>query len=203
MYYHLFKIEGGEVKPLTSREATIKEVRQILQRDKGSNGDADGRKKLMAYRELGFVYWVADYRSPGNLNGYEGKALVDDAKRNFNLPDTWEPDKTVLDLIELYRYNVNGGIAAKTLMEIASTFRLMLETVKLIKEKIRIKLNTPDVTDAELKDLMSMQNELLKLTADIPKKNKEIETAKEMLKQMEEDDVEIARGGVKVLTSMK
>lgn len=202
MYYHLFKIEDGEVRPLTSREATISEVRTILQRDKGSPGDSDGRKKLFAYKELGAVYWIADYRSPGRLNGYEGKDLIDDAKRNFNLPDDWEPDKTILDLVKIYEYNNNGGIAAKTLTEIASTFRLMLDTVAAVKEKLRAKLNAPNVTEDELKGLMELSNSLLKLAADIPKKTKEIEDAKEMLKHIE-DDVEVGRGNVKILSSMK
>lgn len=202
MYYHLFKIEDGDVQPLTSREATIKEVRQILQRDKGSPGDADGRKKLFAYKELGAVYWIADYRSPGRLNGYEGQDLIDDAKRNFDLPDDWTPDQVVLNLIKIYEYNNNGGIAAKTLTEIASTFRLMLDTVSAVKDKLRTKLQSPSVTEDELKNLMELSNSLLKLAADIPKKTKEIDEAKEMLKHIE-DNVEIGRGNIKITSSMK
>ena len=126
MYYELFKIEDGVVKPLTAAEATIREVQQILKRDKGSSGDSDGRKKLFAYKELGAVYWIADFRSPGRLNGYEGQELIDDAIRNFGLPSTWEPDTIVKKLIEKYQYNNNGGIAAEVLTETTATFNFML-----------------------------------------------------------------------------
>ena len=202
MYYELFKIEDGEVKPLTSREATIKEVRQILQRDKGSPGDADGSKKLFAYKELGAVYWLADYRSPGRMQGYEGEDLIEDAIRNFDLPATWRPDKVVSDLVKIYEYNNEGGIAAQTLMEISATFNLMLRTIKMIRKRLDEKLRSPNVTEAELKDLIALSNELLKLAADIPKKTNEIELAKEKLKFIE-DSGEIGRGNVKILSSMK
>lgn len=201
MYYELFKIEGGEVVPLTSREATIKEVRQILLRDKGSNGDSDGRKKLFAYKELGAVYWIADFRSPGRMSGYEGEDLIQDAIKNFDLPATWQPDDVVNNLIKRYAANKDGGVAAEVLTEIASTFNLMLKTIRSIRERLIVKLNAANVTDAELKESIAMANELLKLASDIPKKTKEIELAKEMLKQTEDDSV-IGRGGQKITSSM-
>ena len=202
MYYELLKIEDGEVKPLTSREATIKEVRLILQRDKGSNGDADGRKKLFAYKELGAVYWIADYRSPGRMNGYEGKELIEDAIKNFDLPDNWEPDDVVKALIHKYEYHMEGGVAAEVLTEVSSTFNLMLKTIKSIRGKLTQKLDSPNVTEDELKALINLSNELLKTASSIPKMTKDIELAKEMLKHTE-DDSEIGRGGQKIYSSMK
>lgn len=202
MYRNLLTIEDGEVKPLKIPEAIIAEVRQIVKRDKGSNGDADGRKKLFAYKELGAVYWIADYRSPGRMEGYEGEELIEDAIKNFNLPAEWRPDDVVWSLIKKYEANRDGGIAAEVLTEISSTFNLMLGTIKAIREKLRLKLQSVNVTDDELKGLIGMANELLKLAADIPKKIKEIEMAKEMLKHIE-DDSTIGRGGVEITSSMK
>ena len=88
MYYELFRIKDGEVQPINSREAQLKQVKEILKRDKGSLGDSDGRKKDFAYKELGAVYWIADFRSPGRMNGYEGKDLLEDAIKNYDLPST-------------------------------------------------------------------------------------------------------------------
>lgn len=202
MYKELFKFEDGVVKPLTTREAVVKEVNTILKRDNGSNGDADGRKKLFAYKELGAAYWIADYRSPGRLNGYEGNELIEDAIRNFNLPAEWKPDRVVQDLIKLYEYHTNGGIAGQTLSEIASTFNLMLKTVKTIRVKLAEKLQSVNVTEDELKNLISMSNELLKLASSIPKLTNDIEIAKEMLKKTETNE-EIGRGNVKISSSMQ
>lgn len=202
MYYELFKIEDGEVKPLTSREATIKEVRLILQRDKGSAGDSDGRKKLFAYKELGAVYWIADYRSPGRTNGYEGKELIEDAIRNFDLPSNWEPDAVVKALIKKYEYTNEGGVAAEVLTEVTSTFNLMLKTIKTMRQTLTTKLDSPTVTEDELKNLISLSNELLKLASSIPKMTKDIALAKEMLKDTE-DNAEIGRGGVTIYSSMR
>lgn len=204
MYHELLRIEDGQVRPVTAREATIREVRAILNRDKGSNGDADGRKKLFAYKELGAVYWIADFRSPGRMKGYEGQDLINDAIRNFKLPEGWQPDKTVSDLIKIYEDHVNGGVPAQVLTEIMGTFNLMLNTVKIIRTKLTEKLANPNITDAELKDLLALQNQLLSVSSDIPKKIKEIMLAKEMLKSIDDDtQVEIGRGGDTITSSMK
>ena len=104
--------------------------------------------------------------------------------------------------LDRYEANVNGGIAAQTLSEIASTFNLMLSTVSRIRERLRVKLALPNVTEAELKDTIALQSELLKLTAEIPKKVKEIELAKEMLKHTDGES-EVGRGGVVITSGMR
>lgn len=201
MYYELFKIKDGIVQPLTSREAQIKEVKEILVRDRGSDGDSDGRKKLFAYKELGAVYWMADYRSPGRMRGYEGKDLINDAIRNYDLPVDWMPDDVVLSLIELYKYNSDGGIAAEALTEISSTLNIMVRTIRVIRERLNTKLGSTGLTEADLQGLIALQNELLELATQIPKKIKEIAIAKEMLRQ-EEDNKEMGRGNKPILSSM-
>ena len=201
MYYELFKIKDGIVQPLTSREAQIKEVKEILVRDRGSDGDSDGRKKLFAYKELGAVYWMADYRSPGRMRGYEGKDLINDAIRNYDLPVDWIPDDVVLSLIELYKYNSDGGIAAEALTEISSTLNIMVRTIRVIRERLNTKLGSAGLTEADLQGLIALQNELLELATQIPKKIKEIAIAKEMLRQ-EEDNKEMGRGNKPILSSM-
>lgn len=201
MYYELFKIKDGIVQPLTSREAQIKEVKEILVRDRGSDGDSDGRKKLFAYKELGAVYWMADYRSPGRMRGYEGKDLINDAIRNYDLPVDWMPDDVVLSLIDLYKYNNDGGVAAEALTEISSTLNIMVRTIRVIRERLNTKLGSAGLTEADLQGLIALQNELLELATQIPKKIKEIAIAKEMLRQ-EEDNKEIGRGNKPILSSM-
>lgn len=203
MYYELFRIENGMVRPVTAREAQLREIKLILGRDKGSNGDADGRDKKFAYKELGMVYWMADYRSPGRMNGYEGDDLIKDGIKNYNLPEDWKPDKIVNDLITIYETHTNGGVAAQTLSEIMATFRLMLNTTKFIRERLRTKLLVVTITDAELKDLIALQTALLTLASDIPKKIKDIEIAKEMLRHIEDEEVEMGRGDVQITSSMR
>ena len=150
------------------------------------------------------MYWIADFRSPGRMKGYEGQDLINDAIRNFKLPEGWQPDKTVSDLIKIYEDHVNGGVPAQVLTEIMGTFNLMLNTVKIIRNKLTEKLANPNITDVELKDLLALQNQLLSVSSDIPKKIKEIMLAKEMLKSIDDDtQVEIGRGGDTITSSMK
>jgi len=195
MYYELFRIKDSVVQPVNSRESQIKEVREILIRDRDRN-------KEFAYKELGAVYWLADYRSPGRMNGYEDKDLLDDAIRNYDLPSTWQPDRYVTNLIKLYEYNNNGGIAAETLTEIVSTLNLMNKTTKAIRNKIKVKLEKVDVTEEELNNLINMQRQLFSASSEITKKIKDIKEAREMLKETESDQ-EVGRGNKVITSSMK
>jgi hypothetical protein len=47
----------------------IPEFNAILKADKGSVGDSEGRKKLKARKQLAYVYFMVDFRSP--IYGYE------------------------------------------------------------------------------------------------------------------------------------
>lgn len=201
MYYELFRVVEGEVQPINAREAQLKEIRQILARDKGSKGDSDGRKKAFALKELGAVYWIADFRSPGRMQGYEEQELIEDAIKNYDLPATWKPDLVVTNLIKTYEYNNKGGVAAETLSETVATLRFMNNTVKEIRRKIKRTLEKPDVSEDELKNLITLQREIFNLSTDIPKKIKEIQEAIETLR-VTEAEFEVARGGVKVTSSM-
>lgn len=82
-------------------EATkIDEYQVLFNRDKGSKGDASGRRKLIASAELYCIYLVYDVRSIYyNLPMKEKKAK---ARKDAKLPDNWKEDKEFEQAVERY-----------------------------------------------------------------------------------------------------
>lgn len=65
----------------------------ILKADKGSPGDSEGRKKLKARKQLGYIYFMEDFKSP--IYGYEDSERHAEALRYVGL----DAAETELDLV--------------------------------------------------------------------------------------------------------
>ena len=79
----------------------IKEFNRILMRDRGSEGDSQGRKKSVALKELAFVYFycVFDSRFDMYTTDDERNEAIRDA---VGLPKEWEIDDIIIDAIKAY-----------------------------------------------------------------------------------------------------
>lgn len=90
-------------KPVFSPEVRMfAPLRKIVERDKGSKGDHDGRKKYIATKELAFVYFYADPR-PGFTERYKDvKLRIDKIKIKLDLPEDWFPDEIIDEAITFY-----------------------------------------------------------------------------------------------------
>lgn len=80
---------------------TIEEFNKIIRRDRGSKGDAQGRIKLKACKELAYVYHMVRHDSPYVAYDEElrSKKIIEDVFKDE--PD-WKPDKVVNDAIAKY-----------------------------------------------------------------------------------------------------
>ena len=76
--------------------------RKLIERDKGSKGDADGRKKNMATKELAFIYWFADPRSNYRETYQDQNERVNKIKKLLDLPDDWTPDVLIREAVDFY-----------------------------------------------------------------------------------------------------
>lgn len=85
----------------TEQARTIKVFSDIVRRDRGSAGDADGRYKQRACQELAYIYHMCDFRSPYFNVPEEDRssALITDIFGD----DDWEPDELVQEGLELYQ----------------------------------------------------------------------------------------------------
>lgn len=80
----------------------IKSYKALIERDKGSVGDADGRKKLKATKELAFVALYVSLTSPYNRNYEVGAERTNELKRQLDLPTDWKPDAILQEAMKEY-----------------------------------------------------------------------------------------------------
>ena len=76
--------------------------RKIIERDKGSKGDIDGRREYNATKELAFIYWFADPRSNYKESYQNETERVEKIKKLLNLSEDWKPDTLIKDAISFY-----------------------------------------------------------------------------------------------------
>lgn len=70
--------------------------------------------KVLAKKELAYIAYIANYKSPGNIKGLSRKELKKDAIRNVGLSLAWDEDALILRAIDdakkLYDYGIFGTI---------------------------------------------------------------------------------------------
>jgi len=95
-------------KPVFNPEVRMfKPFKRLLERDKGSKGDADGRKKLISTKELAFIYWFIDPRS-NYVDVYpDEKIRTERIKKHLDLPEEWKIDVDIKEAIDFYKEQIN------------------------------------------------------------------------------------------------
>src|SRR5690606_29063145 len=101
--FELFKLDEKDFLVDINKEwiSTILEFRKILQRDRGSPGDSQGRKKLQARREFTYIYHMYDYHS--KLKNWDENDKHKEALRQSELPQDFVPDDELKAAIEIYK----------------------------------------------------------------------------------------------------
>ena len=69
----------------------IKEFRTIIERDKGSKGDASGRYKKLATKELAYVHFMSYYNSEF-ITSYSEDEREAKVIKHLDLPEGWKAD---------------------------------------------------------------------------------------------------------------
>jgi hypothetical protein len=109
-----FTIEGGQLVLNKEEIRNISEFKAILDRDKGSDGDHDGRKKYKAFKEFYYIWWLCDVKSPGTRAGYNDKELHIQGIKEARLDNDYKPDKIIKDAISYYRENQNEMLVSSS-----------------------------------------------------------------------------------------
>lgn len=147
---------------------TIKEFNVLLVRDKGSDGDFDGRKKLFAFKEFMYIYL---YSHPASIY----RDLPDEVRHlksveHAKLPTTWKVDKdikgaqdkflTILHMSALYHSYINANRAVYATGEDIKFFNTLRDGVR---NKIIEKTRELDVAALE-EDIQRLHGEIDYLT---------------------------------------
>ena len=130
MIYELVKLVDG-IPVYNDMLRDVPVFAAIIRRDRGSEGDAQGKKKLIALKELEAIFWLCDWRS--NVFTYSEDTWISKAAHYAKLPPDWEPDELVLAAMEFYRTEMNNHVALEQLNELRDTFRTGTKVIKASK----------------------------------------------------------------------
>lgn len=185
----------------------IRPFRDVLARDKGSEGDHDGRKKYRAFKEFYYIYYVADFSSFGNLSKYNEKELHIHAVKESGLEDTYKPDALIKECIDWYKCaQLELAPSIPFLQAAIGTLKSSHRVVEKLGEGIEHileTLKTPEGETPNIAEILAVSKTaadqlelLLDISARIPKAIENLEALEERVKKEQSKD-EIVRGGKK------
>ena len=158
--------------------------RDIITRDRGSEGDSQGRKKLQATREFAWIWYMYDPTSPYQVFEEEeryakaGNLVFDNTK--------YKPDKKLREAADRYR-------------EMCDTLQVrMLTAAKEASRNIIKYLKNVDLTAEDEKGKPKHKvNDVMKALEKIGEVTDSLENLEERVRRQKEKEQEI-RGGVKL-----
>lgn len=205
----IFKLENNLLVIDRDEIRGVKEFRRILERDKGSDGDADGRKKYRAFKEFYYIYYVADYKSSGNRAGDNEKNLHLQGVKYAELEPTFKPDADIKEAIRVYKEIQKLEAPSNTLViKLTKGIKLSEQVVdnmilgidKILElNQIELQNDSPNVMAimANNKALEDQLKSLTTLATAFPKTLETLEGIKTKLFK-EEADSRKARGGKEI-----
>ena len=112
MSFKLFDVTEGKLIVNRHEVLTVESFRTILTRT---------TNKDLAFLELAFVYFIADYDSPFNKQGKSTKDATKLAISKLGMPSNWRPDEVVHQAIKDYR-DLNNNVAKDLIDELLKIF---------------------------------------------------------------------------------
>lgn len=194
-----FKFEDGEIKLDREEIALYKLPNKILRRDRGSEGDADGRKKLQAFKEFRYVYFVADHTAYPISNGLSEQDTILYAIDQSELPKGFKPDQDLIEFIKEYK-NEHWSQTKQIAYDLRRILRMNQKLSTNIQDNLDIMIEGTLNLD-QITQFINYQQKLIDIAANLPKQIKLLTEALNSIEE-EEGDQKIGRGGSMVRQSM-
>lgn len=174
-------------------------IRQLQDKDVALLWQRDTTKDKRRYVcEAGVIYYLGDPKSPAKQQGLTDEEALKMAIDNFNLPKDYKPDSLVKKLIDKY-YVQNITEAGVALEALHKSIHLVSIAATKINDILNKKLSNA-LSDEDISSVLTMMDAVSKRIAEIPSLTKALGTAYDNLRNEEEQ--QIARGGVTILSSM-
>lgn len=210
----IFTLENGLLVINKDYVRGIPEFKVILEKDRGSEGDADGRKKFMANKKFMYIYIVASMFSYANKAGYNDKQLHEAGIREAKLESNYKPDQEVKEAIVRYREIqiemfptlkiINSILVGLRIGEnIITSITTSMEATLVMQEDIIAKKRADNEpidlaqTMATTNGLMDQLTQILKIAKQVPDSVETIKGLEERLKK-EMSGTNISRGGKEI-----
>jgi hypothetical protein len=195
---HFFKFESGELILDKPELALYPEFSTLIKRDKGSEGDVDGRKKKKAFAEFTYIYFTTDFGSYPNKHGFNPKQIHEYAVDMAKLPRDYKPDSEVKDAMNCYRKLVTS-LSKEIRQELLKSFNNSPKIISKLRDKVDDLIIKDMVDDKDIIMLVECQKQLLQIATDIPKKLLELREVDKLVQNDEEKtNAVIRRGGGEV-----
>jgi len=192
---HFFKFESGELILDKPELALYPEFSTLIKRDKGSDGDVDGRKKKKAFAEFTYIYFTTDFNSFPNKHGFSPKQVHEYAVDMAKLPKDYIADNEVKSAMNCYRKLVTS-LSKEIRQELLKSFNNSPKVISKIRNKVDDLLSTDLNDEKDIIMLVECQKQLLQIATDVPKKLLELREVDKLVQMDEEKtDVNIGRGG--------
>lgn len=171
----------------------IPEFKRIITRDRD-------RQKRDAFKELSYVYFVYDYRSPYAIYP-EGERKVR-VRKDVQLPDGWMADKEMQEAIAKYQSLLDTP-TIKSLTAIREGLLSSAKAIDALRLRIDQALAMIDSDDEEeqvdISTVVRSVTQLLELSEKIPKAITTISDLEDKVKKEQSNDTRIKGGGTKGL----
>lgn len=139
MTYTLFALEDGDLIVNREEARKIKEYRDLFTRDKGSEGDSDGRKKYIACAEIYYIYLLHDPRSIYyNLSREEVEVK---ARKDAKLPDNWVEDEVLQKAIDRYKEDFKLTSQGRSYIVAEKAYHTTIRQVEFMQETLASVMN--------------------------------------------------------------
>lgn len=149
---------------------------KILRRDTGSKGDADGRKKIQAFKEFAYIYQFADVLSEPNRQGYDDVERIKYAKKHAGLDEDWKIDSTIAEAIDIYK-SEQTDISTDIILELLKTFRLSKKVITRVRQSLEKKLLVDSFNNDVAVEVLGLIETSINFGRDIPTLTKELNKA--------------------------
>jgi hypothetical protein len=151
--------------------------------------------KNLAFKELGFVYLVADYDSPFNKQGKSTKDAMKLAIDKVALPRTWTPDTVVLKAIKDYK-DLNDNIAKELIDELLKIFNNYSKIIRKVGKSIDLLLdNDAALTKTQASELIDLSSAVIGISKQVPNEVKNLKDALvELNKNVDRENYDTLRG---------
>ena len=179
----LFTIQDGEIVINRIEILTVPELKEILRRSKKCEGDSDGRKKLMAFKEFAYMYHMGDPKSKPNRDGMGNKQAHNYAVDKSGLDDNYKPDDLVKVAINIYKIECSNK-ATDTINELMRSYAFIGTVVKKVRVSIEELLDVDKLNKDQATELLGLINMLIEQSKTIPKVTRDL---KEAINQLEND----------------
>lgn len=196
-----FKMVNGELELDRDEILLYSEFAKILRRDRGSDGDADGRKKLRAYKEFKYIYHTTDFNAYPTQNGLSELAGHKYALQEAGLELTYKPDEEVKAAIKRYAKE-HLSIAKNTVKSILRIFGMNDTIISSIENNIQYLLSTDTLNKEQIAELINYQKSLLDIAVNVPQQAVKLRETMNIVEDEERKQKEVLYGGGEVDESM-